>query len=55
MDSPSKFEMKLRTKVSLKEKNEDVNPIFNGCTVDHRWKKGDIVSSESQLWTGLIV
>ena len=55
METPSKFEMKLKTKVSLK--NEDVNPIFDGCTADNRWKKGSIVSPESQLWTdsGLIV
>ena len=32
--------------MSLK-KIEDVNPIFNGCTVDHRWKKGTLWVQEA--------
>ena len=47
METPSKFDMELKIKVSLI--NENVDPIFNGCNVDHRWKKGSIVSPGSQL------
>ena len=52
-DYQLKWELKLQS--SELEKNEDVNPLFDGCTADHRWNNVSIVSPESVLWSGLIV